>query len=640
MDAAGGRVDINAGIIDQHVNSLVGRLRDEITQRIGKSKDDHRIKSAAYAMLCLQHAMSADEESALDALTDGGDDAGIDALLIGDVVDGEFSTTIVQSKYSRNLEGRDGYPANSITRVIATVGMVFDPGRDLHVHPRLAELVTEVRGLILDGNIPEVRVLLCNNGRKWEPNGEAEIQSSGLAAKRVSFVHVNHDKIVGLLQKRRSIDTQLSLSGKAFVEDFDYRRVLVGKLPVSEVKSLFDVHGDTLLDRNIRRYLGLRDNRVNMGIHATLSDSGKRPNFYFFNNGITAVCSKFSYNALQQENWELSVSGLQIVNGGQTCKTIQRTLLDDASGDYTKTYVLLRLYEISSKDDAVVNNITFATNSQNPVDVTDLRSNDPVQERLALGLRDLGFEYKRKRDDQASGAPDVITSAVAAEAIMAVWRKRPNAAKFRRGKLFSDSYDDVFSDDLQPSHVVLSVLAFRLVENERKRPKRGGRPRFVPYASHFLAMVVGDLLLQSMSLTRETVSHLNVVELRTTFEKTKDKLYDSAVDQVAKALAGLGVTDETSLPRIAAQFRRGDLLEPLQKALSLQTPVQSYRVVVGAKPRVRAKVKKQRNEGRRAPRQKPKKAARRAAVPRTGAPKPKRAQPKTTKQKGRGTRQK
>lgn len=562
-------MDINAGIVDQQVNAVLSRLRAELVQRLEPqaAKDEHKLKSACFAALCLQHMLQIDELASLDCLTDGSNDSGIDAVHIGDVIDGEFVTTIVQSKYSKSLEGADGYPANSIVRVIATINLLFDPNKDVTANPRLEQFVAEIRSLILDGNLPEVRILLCNNGKKWEANGEAEIQASGLTSKRVVFSHINHDTLVGLLQRRKSIDAHLKLAGKAIVEDFDYRRVLVAKLPVSEVKALFDAHGDTLLDRNIRRYLGLRGNRVNAGIHATLASSDRRSNFYFFNNGLTAICTKFAYNALQAENWEVTVSGLQIVNGGQTCKTIQLALGENQAEDFSKTFVLLRLYEIISAEDELINSITFATNSQNPVDLTDLHSNDPIQDRLALGLKDMGFSYKRKRDDQLAATPDVITSSVAAESLMAVWRRKPHAAKFRRGRLFSDEYADIFSDELQPAHALLSVLAFRLVENERKRPS-GKRPRFVPYASHFLAMVVIDLLLQSAKLTRAEVTHLNLTALRATFEKNRSKLYTRAVARVATALRRLGISEDTPLPRIAAQFRRGDLLEPLQRALA------------------------------------------------------------------------
>lgn len=591
--------DMNASIIDQHVSALAVRLRPEIVERIGTTSDEHRVKSAAFAMLCIQHALSLDEQTALDALTDGGNDAGIDALHIGDVVDGEFVATIVQSKYARNLEGKDGYPGNSIVRLVQTVQQLFDPDITMAAHPRLEEKVTEVRSLLLDQNLPEVQVLLCNNGKKWEANGEQELESSGLRKKSVFFTHINHDKLLSFLQKRKPVDAKLRLAGAAFVENYDFRRVLVGKLPVSEIKSLFDEFGDRLLDRNIRRYLGLRENRVNWGIHSTLSDPAKRTNFYFFNNGITAVCSKFAHTALQNNDWSVTVDGLQIVNGGQTCKTIQRALQDDSAGDYSKTHVLLRLYEIAFNDDDVVNNITVATNSQNPVDVADLHSNDPIQEKLGIGLNDLGFEYKRKRDEQATSAPSVITAAVAAESVMAVWKRKPNAAKFRRGRLFSDFYQEVFSDDLQASHVVISVLIFRLVENERKRPKQK-LSRFVPYASHFIAMLIGDLLLKRAGLSRETVNHANISTLRTILERDRETLYKAAVKQVEAGLEALGIGKETPLPRIAAQFRRGDLL---QQALSTRPTHYRKKAAPASRQQRAAKtgrvVAKQQKRGRR-----------------------------------------
>lgn len=566
------RMDVDAGIIDQRVKALVDRRKADLVSRLGPASrnDEHKQKSAAFTVLCTQAMLSLDEDSALDALMDGSGDGGVDAIHIGDVTDNEFCVTILQSKYAKSLEGSGGFPANSIVRIISTIGQMFDPYNKRIWKRKLEEQIAEIRSLILDGNAPEIRILLCNNGKAWEPDGQAEIDASGLGSRRVSFAHVNHHSLVQLLQKRKSVDCKLRLIGKAVVEDFDHRRVLVGRIPVSEIRSLFDTQGDTLLERNIRRYLGLKDNRVNAGIHQTLVDPATRGNFYFFNNGITGICSKFSHNAHQHEHWDVSVRGLQVVNGGQTCKTIQRALEQHPDEDYSTTSVLLRLYELSSDDDSLVGSVTFATNSQNPVDLTDLRSNDSVQERLATGMRDLGFEYKRKRDEQAPSGPEVITSAVAAEATMAVWRRKPHAAKFRQSKLFGDFYSDVFTDDLQPAHVILSVLIFRMIESERKRPKQK-RPRFVPYASHFLAMVCGDLLMEKAEIRREDVSHDNLAKVREIFESKRADLYKRSVQEVESALSELGIKDGTALPRIAAQFRRGDLLEPLESAFTRVT---------------------------------------------------------------------
>ena len=70
--------------------------------------------------------------------------------------------------------------------------------------------------------------------------------------------------------------------GDAVFENFNFRRVVIGKVQVSEIAELFNRHHDLLLQRNIRRYLGLNENRVNADIHRTLADPTSRENFYFF----------------------------------------------------------------------------------------------------------------------------------------------------------------------------------------------------------------------------------------------------------------------------------------------------------------------------------------------------------------------
>lgn len=71
-------MDINAGIVDRQVNALVGRRRTDIVGRLGpqSAKDEHKIKSAAFSVLCLQHMLGLGEEAVLDCLTDGGNEAG------------------------------------------------------------------------------------------------------------------------------------------------------------------------------------------------------------------------------------------------------------------------------------------------------------------------------------------------------------------------------------------------------------------------------------------------------------------------------------------------------------------------------------------------------------------------------------
>lgn len=553
-------MDINAGIIDQHVRGIADAYAADL------SGDADKRRSTAFIVLCAKTLLELDQEEAMEALTEGGNDADVDALTIGDLQDGEFVVTLVQGKYKRRLDGESAFPANAIKKIIGTIGAIFDPYKNVAMNSLLAAKVTEVRGLILDGNLPIVRVLLCNNGKRWNDDGQLLIGEAGFPSARVKWEHVNHDRLVALMRSRQKVGETIQCQGKALVEDFDHRRVFVGKVPVSEVQRIFGAHGDVLLERNIRRYLGLRDNRVNLGIHQTLMDEGKRPNFYFYNNGLTAVCSKFTHNALQQVNYQVRAENLQIINGGQTCKTIQRTLDENPEEDFGTVFVLLRLYELPDGDDELVSTITYATNSQNPVDLGDLRSNDVVQQTLTLGVKELGFEYKTKRDT-ATTASSTITISVAAEAVMATWRRKPHAAKFRRRRLFGDLYGEIFSKHLNASQVVIAVLLFRVVENERKRPTVDNPPVFLPYASHFLSMVLSEVLLDELGLSsHDEIDHRNFAEVRAFLDENRTGLYSAAVSRLDAAIDDLGIAKDESLPRLAATFRRGDLLETLAKA--------------------------------------------------------------------------
>jgi len=130
-----------------------------------------------------------------------------------------------------------------------------------------------------------VRALACNNGLKWNQAAQEAIDRIGFS-EQVTWEHVNHDRLITVLQASRPVKDTLQLSGKAVVEDMNFSWVLVGKILVTDISALIERHGERLLERNIRRYLGLQGNRVNEAIRRTLM-SNEKSNFYFYNNGIT-----------------------------------------------------------------------------------------------------------------------------------------------------------------------------------------------------------------------------------------------------------------------------------------------------------------------------------------------------------------
>ena len=379
----------------------------------------------------------------------------------------------------------------------------------------------------------------------------------------MSWEHVNHDVLINILQRIRPVDETLRLAGRALVEDLNFSRVCVGRIPASEVAALMKTHGERLLERNIHRYLGLHGNRVNESIRSTLlSDPA---NFYFFNNGLTLVCEDFTYNALQSSDYQIKVDNLQIVNGGQTCMTIYKTAeeLQKAGKSLpVEASVLVRIYKLPKDNEEIVLQITQATNNQNPVDLKDLRANDERQQRLDLSIQSLGYTYRRKRVDSQIRPTD-ITSGVAAEAILAIWRCAPHQAKFLTREHFGKLYKQIFTEATNGSQVVSAILLYRISENHRRRPDQD-EPLLVRYASCFIAMQMGRRLLKDLGTDLAGLDHRNFHLAAKLIEEQGHLYFKQSVRDIEAALEQLYGQKEISLQQLSATFRRGDLIEKLR----------------------------------------------------------------------------
>ena len=253
---------------------------------------------------------------------------------------------------------------------------------------------------------------------------------------------------------------------------------------------------------------------------------------------------------------------MQVINGGQACKTIQETLNGVLPSFICESaFVMIRIYQLAETQKDFVRDITYATNSQNPVDLRDLRSNDEIQRQLELGISDLGYTYKRQRDDGESSS-NIVTTSIVAESVLAIWREKPHQAKFRRKEHFGKLYEEIFKN-LNAAQALLAILIFRSVENERKRPTEALPSEFLPYASHYIAMMVGRQLLKEQQTEFQNVSHRNFKILLQALEQNKTKYHKDAVETISKALKVFYGARDISLQQLSATFRRGDLLEML-----------------------------------------------------------------------------
>lgn len=244
--------------------------------------------------------------------------------------------------------------------------------------------------------------------------------------------------------------------------------------------------------------------------------------------------------------------------------TILKTLEEmQAKGDNlpTEASVMVRIYELAKDNEDVVLQITQATNSQNPVDLKDLRSNDEIQRRLEVSIHDLGYNYRRKRIDKTTSSID-ITSGAAAEAILAVWRYSPHQAKFMTREHFGKLYDKIFTYDLNGTQTIIAVLLYRIAENHRRRPSEKD-PIFVRYASSFIAMQMGFQLRTDMQVDNDRLDHRNFAKAKILIDQKGEDYFAAAVIDIDKALKDLYGDEPISLQQLSATFRRGDLIYDL-----------------------------------------------------------------------------
>ena len=557
-------MSLAAQIIDQRVSGIVEEQSETFDNELRLGTDEHRPRSIAFLFLVAKAAFDLTDEQTIDGIVDGGNDFGIDALYFEPPADGGLHITLIQGKYRRDLGGDSAFPENDIARMIDAVGTLFDPARPVQLNRRLNERIEEIRSFVKDGAIPRVTAVGANNGARWTVQAEQRIAHAAREfGEQVEWRHIGAEELLALLQARKPIDADLKLIGAATVESFDFRRVLTGRMSVAELARLTDRYDNRLFERNIRRYLGLAGNRVNEAVAQTLRASDQRSNFYFYNNGITITCSQFRHNALQKEDLSVQVSDLQIVNGGQTARTVQH-VAKDIGPQIGDAEVLVRLYELEQNDPELVEAITFATNSQNPVDLRDLKANDARQKALGRSISELGYTYRAKREDRPLSSNE-FTSAVIAEAVLAVWRHRPHQARFRSREHFGALYGTIFTSDLNGAQAIIAALLHRHAENHRKRPPEDA-PDFLAYGSRFIAMLMGRCLLDEMGISLGQLDHRNFGDARELVQQKSHDYLASAEAQIGDALDPLFRGRERTLQRLSATFRRADLVETLLEA--------------------------------------------------------------------------
>jgi len=391
-----------------------------------------------------------DMNESRDDITDGADDKQIDAI----VIDDEQSTVyIVQGKFI----GSSHVDAEPLREVLASWIQIRDLARLQEVgNNRLKRKLSEVARALEDeyeicfelittaSLTPAAHEDLATFQKQLSELSEREDVITTITLVDVDELRRRYD--MALDQENPVVKHTLTLeSGKYLPMTIAGTQALIAAIALNECINIPGVKDGTLFQKNVRQSLGL-NNVVNKGIKGTIYGD-KHQDFFFFHNGITAICSH-----MKLRDSQLELRGLSVVNGCQSLNTIlscseRVKTLDD-------TYVLFRFYEIPQRDRA--DRISISTNSQSPVKPRDLRSND----KRVLNLQKV-FEQKyptgrliTKRGEIPSADKDkhyVLDLSELGKFLITWHSQRPNMA-YSEARIFDKYFEQLFKREYRPEN--------------------------------------------------------------------------------------------------------------------------------------------------------------------------------------------
>ena len=250
------------------------------------------------------------------------------------------------------------------------------------------------------------------------------------------------------------------------LDDDTGKRSVIGHIGATSLVNLAKTHREMLFLENPRQTIG-NTAPTHKAILNTLSDEKMRKKFWKLNNGITAICSALKNTTPGTYN----IDNFKIVNGRQTTYT-----LENSTHPIDRVVLPMTVHE--AVDDSERNQISEATNTQNPIKPADLVTNYPEMTDLVLQCRkefcDFYFErqthgfksIKKPTKERVTGrrlmGKNATARAYYAYAISPVDASMPEKVMFS-GTGEPNHYELVFKDrnirDLIIPHIFMQSLA-------------------------------------------------------------------------------------------------------------------------------------------------------------------------------------
>lgn len=406
----------------------------------------------------LRNILFRDMNEARDDITDGADDKQIDAIVIDD---DKSLVHIVQGKFIKG----DTVDAEPLREVLSSWIQIKDLARLQNIaNAKLQRKLSELAAALDEDYEVSFELITTSYLTEAATNDLRAFQQELVKLSEnenfdASIHAIDNDELqqrydYAIQSDNPSLNYTLKLTGSKYMyHEIAGTPVLIAALPLRECVKLPGIKDGTLFQKNVRQSLG-SSNIVNKGIRSTILGD-KHADFFFFHNGVTALCNK-----MQLDGDTLTLRGLSVVNGCQSLNTILSC--SETVKKLEESFILFRFYEIPQRDRA--DKISIYTNSQSAVKARDLRSNDKrvLAIKKAYELKYPTGYFVCKRGETAPAEKDkslVVDLSNFAKNLIAWHSQRPNLS-YGETKVFDKYFETLFKNKDYPPENVFGLNAW------------------------------------------------------------------------------------------------------------------------------------------------------------------------------------
>lgn len=474
----------------------------DLTDVASKPKDDqeHFFITRAYMALYFLDEVGLTAEQAAACITDGGADDGIDAVY----VDKKAARIYFgQSKWRANMQ--KGVELSDFVRFrdgVRSIIMENWSSDNANIHRFKADIEQQLGNIDTD----VVMVLAHTSGQDIAENIQSKISVFIDEENRHNedFMSFKEFKVVEAAKVARSHTRPENINATVLLTNWgvlsEPYKAVYGAVAASDLVAWFEQNGNKLFAENLR--YGIEKSDVNDGIIATAV--GEPESFWYYNNGVTAICDSFAKQPIGGPNTNtgvFDVNKISVINGAQTITSLNRA--KQRGTDLNRVRVHLRVISLDGTAEDFSSNVTSANNTQNDLSPVDFISADPNQDRIRREALQLNLIYTYRRGDKeperAHGftirSATVAAACASGDLKLAVSAKRYISGLWENPK--GEPYTKLFNTSTSASYLWRIVSVMNAVDDAllEEGKKISGRDRLTSvHGNRFILFYVFEVL--------------------------------------------------------------------------------------------------------------------------------------------------